>query len=88
MTTKHFLDYPENYLWVSHPDGKRTLIDEDRLRDLAAGATPEDEVEQLLVENQEWLYIYQTHVLGTHPLTIPAGGPLPEWSAAWLDGLA
>jgi hypothetical protein len=66
-------------------DGRLTVIDGDRLRELYyGGAAPEDTTEKLLVNNREWLRIYVKHALGEWPITILEAGPLPAWDAAWL----
>jgi len=79
------LDSPEDYLWVRHPDGHTTVIEEDRLHALQDGVAPEDEAEQLLVDNPQWLRIYLRHVINEHPITITLGTPLPQWDALWLE---
>jgi hypothetical protein len=77
--------YPEDYLWVRLPDKRLTVISGDRLCELYyAAATPENPTEELLVQNREWLRVYVQHCVGMQPITIPPGGPLPEWDARWL----
>jgi hypothetical protein len=86
--SQRVLDWPEDYLWVRHPGGYITVIDKDRLCELLyEGAAPEDQVEQLLVDNPEWLRIYLRHAIGEYCITITLGKPLPEWEPSWVDGV-
>ena len=81
---------PERVLWIFHPDessGYFTVIDCERLVELRDGAAPEDEAEQMLVDNPEWLRIYLEHVIGEWPITVTVGEPLPEWNESWLEGV-
>jgi hypothetical protein len=82
---KQVLDWPEDYLWVRHPGGYSTVIDEARLHALQDGAAPEDEAEQLLVDNPKWLHTYLRHVIHQFPITITPSKPLPEWNPAWIE---
>ena len=81
---RHAAHCLEDFLWVARP-GYRTGIDEDRLRDLLNGTAPEDEAEQLLVDNPKWLRTYLRHVIRQFPITITPSKPLPEWNPAWIE---
>jgi len=79
------LDIPEDYLWIRRANRPTYAIPGDRLRELCyGGAAPEDPIEEMLVQNREWLRIYVKHALGEWRITIPADGPLPEWDVGWL----
>ena len=91
VENEHAADCPEHFLWVFHPDsalGYFTVIEKARLRELAyEGVAPDDDVEQLLVDNPKWLRIYLKHVIGQWPITIRPDQPLPEWNAAGFEDM-
>jgi hypothetical protein len=87
MIEKHYASEDfENFLWVRHGD-YQSGIDGDRLHSLLHGATPENDAEQMLVDNPKWLRIYLNHVIGEYPITISPEEPLPGWDPMWLDSV-
>jgi hypothetical protein len=84
MDARDALENPENYLWVTYGD-HLTVITQQRLRMLQAGATPKNDVERMLVDNPMWLEIYLAYAIGCWLVTINVGKPLPEWDDAVWD---
>jgi len=81
------LEYPEQYLWFSDPDGHRRVKTGERLGELLKGAEPMDEVEELLAANRKWLRIYMRHAIGNYVISIESTGPFPKWDKSWLKSL-
>lgn len=81
------LKSPEDYLWVNRGDGTRWAIDRDRLWELYEGAAPEDEVEQMLANDREWLRILVKYALGEYLITISPGEPLEKWPEEWVHSV-
>lgn len=78
-------DEPECVLWVRRHDGSLATLGEDRLKALQKGAAAQNEVEQLLVDDPDWLAIYLEHALDSHIVMIAEGEPLPKWDPDWLE---
>lgn len=79
------LDWPEDYLWIRHPDGHLTAKARDELYELLHGERkPQDEIERLLKKNRKWFRIYLAHVIGEHVIEIDSTGRLPEWEPDWV----
>ena len=72
-------------LWVRHPDGSIAAIDQARLFALKQGAKPKNKVEQMLVDDPEWLGIFEKRVFGKFCVMIAAGRPLPKWNPRFLN---
>lgn len=81
-------DNSEHYLWIYDRDKQGgTIRDRGRLYELQKGAAPNNETEQLLADNPEWLRIYFRHVIDEWTIAIPEGGPLTKWSKTWIGVL-
>jgi hypothetical protein len=77
-------DEPQCVLWIRRRDGSLTKLDEDRLKALQKGAAVQNEIEQLLVNDPDWLAIYLDHASGSYIVMIAEGEPLPKWDPDWL----
>ena len=78
-------DEPQCFLWVRRRDGSLTRLDEDRLKALEKGAGVQNEIEQLLVNDPDWLTIYLDHAFDSYIVMIAEDEPLPKWDPEWLD---
>ena len=78
-------DEPECVLWVRRRDGSLAKLDKDRLNALRKGTAVQNEIEQLLVNDPDWLAIYLDHVFGSYIVMIAEGEPLPKWDPEWLE---
>jgi hypothetical protein len=78
-------DEPQCFLWVRRRDGSLTRLDEDRLKALEKGAGVQNEIEQLLVSDPDWLAVYLEHAFDPYIVMIAEDEPLPKWDPEWLE---
>src|SRR5215472_7820985 len=75
IAASHWLEWPEECLWVRYPD-HISMLTQDRLRALYCGDPPETPTEEIIAADRVWLRVYLDHVIGEYVIMLNADGPL------------